>query len=266
MLGVDFLMRTSTLGRPMLTTIRQVPLSLFLLEESTLFYCVSAAQKANCTAAAFQPCWQPVRLPDPSLCAAFFAGNLMLQCAIVLTLTDALLLISETLSSTGAEKREYHKSFRLVVSPVGTFFYIHATLSYFRGRLWRIKILKANSAVSWLGGRPTSPFEWDLPLACAYIKKEWKRSCSLRCGCADGALAAHERSISHANCSCSKPHSSRTILLQLQLCAQSAPSYHAQPFISLFSSTALLRQILKKAVTLREEILGQFSLPVNTTE
>jgi hypothetical protein len=68
------------------------------------------------------------------------------------------------------------------------------------------------------------------------------------------------RSISHANCSCSKPHSARTILLQLQLCAQSAPSYHAQPFISLFAATALLLQILKKAVTMREEFLGQFSL------
>jgi hypothetical protein len=72
------------------------------------------------------------------------------------------------------------------------------------------------------------------------------------------SLAAHERSISHANCSCSKPHSARTILLQLQLCAQSAPSYHAQPFISLFALTALLQEILKKAVTSRGEFLGQF--------
>jgi hypothetical protein len=188
MLGVDFLMRTSALGRPMLTTKRQVPLSLSWRRAPYFIVCLQhkrriarplpSSRAGNPSVYLILPCVQ-----------LFFAGNLMLQCAIVLTLTDALLLISETLSSTGAEKREYHKSFRVVVSPVGTFFYIHSTLSYFRGRLWRIKILKANSAVSWLGGRPTSPFEWDLSLACAYIKKEWKRSCSLRCGCADGALA-----------------------------------------------------------------------------
>lgn len=169
---------------------------------------------------------QPVRLPDPSLCVCvqLFCGEPDAAVCNCFNLDwRAAAQKWDALEHRSRKERISHKSFRVVVSPVGTFLY---NIELFQGpSLWWIKILKANSAATWLAGL-------SIRVGSALRVRVLKRNGNdLAHYALRMVLSRHMSAALVTRIVLVQPHSARTILLQLQLlCALSAPSYHAHAF------------------------------------